>query len=105
MKQKRIPANGSVFLVPLPTGDFGIGVLIRADGKGRAYGTFFGPRVADASKLDIAHLRPQDAIFRSRFGDYGLHTQRWTVIGSISNWDPSHWPCLLYTSDAADEED
>ena len=92
MKQKRIPANGAVFLVPLPTGGFGIGVLIRADGKGRAYGAFFGPRVAGAGEVDIARLLPEDAVFRCRFGDHGLHTHRWPIIGSIPSWDTSPWP-------------
>ncbi len=92
MKQKGIPADGSVFLVPLSTRGFCIGVLVRADGKGRAYGAFFGKRVAVASEVDVAGLKLQDAALCCRFGDHGLHTQRWAVIGSIPDWDASPWP-------------
>jgi hypothetical protein len=91
MKKSSIPANGSVFLVPLPAAGFGIGVLVRGDGKGRAYGAFFGPRVSRADEVDMANLRQQDAILRCRFGDYGLHTRRWIVIGSIPNWGAGQW--------------
>lgn len=91
MKKSSIPANGSVFLVPLLAGDFGIGVLVRADGKGRAYGVFFKQRVSGANEVDVSGIRYQDAILRCRFGDHGLHTRRWIVIGSIPNWDTGQW--------------
>jgi len=91
MKKKLKAANGSVFLVPLPSGGFGIGVLVRADGKGRAYGVFFGSRVTGADEVEIVHLNPQGAILRCRFGDHGLHTQSWPIIGSIPDWNESPW--------------
>lgn len=91
MKKSGIPANGSVFLLPLPTGDFGIGVLVRANGTGQAYGEFFGRRVTNASEVNVARIKEKDAILRCRFGDHGLHTQRWIVIGSIPNWNAHPW--------------
>jgi hypothetical protein len=91
MKQKRSAVDGAVFLVPITNGGFGIGVLIRSDGKGRAYGAFFGPRVSNASEVDISKLRDEDAILRCRFGDHGLHTRRWPLIGSIRDWGSNPW--------------
>ena len=91
MKKKLKTPNGSVFLVPLPNGGFGIGVLVRADGRGRAYGVFFGPRVTDGDEVKIARLNPQDAILRCRFGDYGLHTEGWPVIDLIDDWNEATW--------------
>jgi hypothetical protein len=91
MKDRLAVANGAVFLVPLPTGGFGIGVLVRADGKGRAFAAFFGPRVTDATEVDIPRLRSEDAVLLCRFGDHGLHTQRWPVIGAIPNWSADQW--------------
>jgi len=97
MKKLRIPPAGTVFLVPLPPGGFAIGVLVRSDGKGRAYGVFFGPRVSSASEVNVATLKPQGAILRCRFGDHGLHSQRWAVIGTIPGWEPSEWQIPLFS--------
>jgi hypothetical protein len=91
VKKKRSASEGAVFLVPLPATGFGVGVLIRTSGTGRAYGAFFGPRVVSESEVDVSRLRDEDAILRCRFGDHGLHTQRWTIIGSISDWGAHRW--------------
>ena len=45
-----------------------------------------------ASEVDVAGLRFQDATILWCFGDYGLYTKRWVVIGSIPDWDASPWP-------------
>jgi hypothetical protein len=91
MRRSPVPAEGSVFLVPLPAGHFGIGVLVRANGNGRAYGEFFSPRVLSTSDVSIPSLRKEDAVLCCKFGDHGLHTRRWTVIGSIQNWKSNRW--------------
>lgn len=104
MKQKRLIVEGAVFLVPLPAAGFGVGVLIRGDGKGRAYGAFFGPRVKHASEVDVSLLRDEDAIFRCRFGDYGLHHQLWQVIGSIPEWGSHPWSLPKFVRQHANPE-
>ena len=91
MKQKRMIEEGAVFLVPLPIAGFGVGVVIRRDGKGRVYGAFFAPRVEHASDVDVSLLRDENAILRCRFGDYGLHHLRWPVIGSVPGWASQRW--------------
>ena len=97
MPRKFEIAEGEVFLVPLTTTGFGVGVLIRGDGKGRAYGAFFGPRVTDATEVDIVRLRDDDAIMRCRFGDYGLRNELWPRIGSIPDWSLNRWKLPLFT--------
>lgn len=84
--------NGSIFLVPLPTGGYGVGVLVRSDGKGRAYGIFFGPRVVGETGVDIRGLCSENAVVRFRFGDYGLHSKRGPIIGLVSGWKDAPWP-------------
>lgn len=83
--------RGAVFLVPVAPGRFAIGAVIRADGRGRAVGAFFGPTVSGPSEVDASNLRLETAVLVCRFGDHGLHTKRWPVIGSIPNWVASAW--------------
>jgi hypothetical protein len=85
------PKEGAVFLVPLKPWGFAAGVLARTDGKGRAFGYFFGPRVKDAAMIDIAAFVPNDAALICKFGDHGLHTRRWMVVGGIANFDRKVW--------------
>jgi len=91
MKKNRSPANGTVFLVPLPSQAFCPGVLVRANGKGGAYGLFFSPPVSDAASVDFSSLTPDRAILRCKFGDHGLHTGRWPVVGAIPEWNDDRW--------------
>jgi len=85
------PTEGTVFLVPLTPSGFAAGVLARTDGKGRAFGYFFGPRVQDLAMLDIAALVPNRAALVCKFGDHGLHTGRWIVVGRIPSFDREIW--------------
>lgn len=84
--------EGAVFLIPLPTSGFGVGVLVRSNGKGQAFGAFFGPRIESADQVAIDDLRPDLAILTCRFGDYGLFNGRWPVVGKIKDWDSNRWP-------------
>ena len=89
---KKLPIEaGAIFLVPVAPARFAIGVVIRADGRGRAVGAFFGPTVSGASEVDASDLRLEAARLICRFGDHGLHTKRWPVIGQMPNWAISPW--------------
>lgn len=92
MKKRTVPSEGSVFLVPLANGAYGVGVLVRADGEGRAYGLFFGPAIDDPVRLDLAALAPKTSVLRCKFGDHGLVTGRWRVVGQIDHWSRERWP-------------
>lgn len=91
MARTPIPTEGTVFLVPLTPSGFAAGVLARANRKGGAFGYFFGPQTADIAKLDLASLVPANAALVCRFGDYGLRTGRWALIGQIPDFDRGVW--------------
>lgn len=94
---KEVPIkNGSLFLVPLASGKFAIGVLLHADGRGRSIGAFFGPAVDSSSDVEPIKLAIEDAKLVCRFGDHGLHTKRWQVIGAIPSWSESPWTALRF---------
>ena len=63
----------------------------RANGRGKAFRCFFSPRVERAEDVDGSALAPTAAILVSRFGDHGLHTGRWPVVGVVPNWDRMRW--------------
>lgn len=81
----------SVVLVPLNPSGYAVGVVIRSDGRGRAVGAFFGPRVEDGSSVDASALRLEDARLVCCFGDHGIYKKRWPVIGVVPNWKSENW--------------
>lgn len=83
--------ESDVFTIPLRSGGFALGVIARRPKKGKILlGYFFGKKYESAPN-DL-NLDPKAAIKIVRFGDLGLHTGEWKVIGSISNWAPEEWP-------------
>lgn len=105
--------QGSIFLVPIATTRFVAGVLIHSDGRGSAVGAFFAPVVSSPTEVNAASLKLEDAILVCRFGDHGLFTKRWRVIGSMPNWALAPWsirsfarrhhnPDLCYVTDYDD---
>lgn len=82
---------GAIFLVPVAPARFATGVVIRADGRGRAVGAFFGPIVSGASDVDASEMRLETSALICRFGDHGLHTKRWPIIGQLPNWADAPW--------------
>lgn len=85
--------EGTWFAVPLRDGGFCRGLLARTTGKGRAFGYFFGPKMATIEELpDVSHLLPRDAILVGRFGDLGLLNGEWKVIKKDAQWDRANWP-------------
>lgn len=86
-----IPKEGAVFLVPLTPSNFAAGVLARKNGRGGAFGYFFGPRLRDGASLDVGALTPARAVLVCKFGDYGLRTGRWTTVGGIPGFARKVW--------------
>ncbi len=91
---KKGPPPGSVFLVPLRSNGYCVGVLASSSGKGHAFGYFFGPKISKASDVDINALAAKDAIIVGKFGDLELIRGNWPTIGEIKPWDRSRWPML-----------
>jgi len=86
-------SEGTVFLVPLRNGGYARGVVARASSGGKGlFGYFFGPRLVAAENAEITGLDPTNALLRVRFGDLGLISGEWMVLGQLCNWDRSKWP-------------
>ena len=83
--------------MPLPDSSFAVGVVARADGKGRAYGVFFGPRVKNEQAVDLQSLRPEAGALYCKFGDHGLYTGRWRIIGQVPLWSRREWRLPLFS--------
>ena len=92
MKRGKLPALGTAFLVPLRDGGFASGVLARADGRGSAFGYFFGPRVSGAGDVELHSLVPCNALLVGMFGDLEIIRRNWPLIGKLENWAPDRWP-------------
>ncbi len=98
MKRLKPPEEGTVFLVPLEESGFALGLLIRTNRKGSAYGEFYGPKITDVKSLpnqmaDIGQLlKSENLLMKCKFGDYGIYHRRWVAVGQIPDWDRRKWP-------------
>ena len=90
---KKLPySDGTWFLIPLRSGGFARGLIARHNGKGSAFGYFFGPKLS-APKQEIPEgLTPDKRILWGRFGDLGLTNGSWPILGSRDHWNPDEWP-------------
>jgi len=84
-------SEGSIFLVPLPTGGYARGVVARSSQR-ILFGYFFGPGFSRAEDVHLQGLTPDAAILKARFGDLGLVEGTWKIIGKLIEWDRSQWP-------------
>jgi hypothetical protein len=76
--------EGTWFAVPLRTGGFGVGRIVRANAKaGIHLGYFFGLRLDQIPTLrSLENMQPSEAILIARFGHFGLRKGTWPIIGS-----------------------
>lgn len=89
--------EGDWFLVPLPSGGFGVGMIARKARSAVLLGYFFGPRLPDVeAEVPIGSLRPQDALLTTLFGDYRLFHGDWTIRGRVPKWDRAMWPMPVF---------
>jgi hypothetical protein len=86
-------SEGSAFLVPLRGGGNARGVVARARPRGKIlFGYFFGPRLAPDAAVSLNDCDPAKAILRVQFGDLGLISGEWPVLGKLPAWDRTEWP-------------
>jgi hypothetical protein len=96
-KKKLTYRNGDWFAVPLPGGGLAVGLIARMDGKGVVLGYFFGPRRHEKPSIaTISRLDRKYAISTNRFGDLGLLSGKWPVIGAQPGWCPEDWPVPVF---------
>jgi len=88
---KRPYREGDWFAMPLGDGRFAAGIVTHGTRKA-IYGFFFGPaRAAVPRVLDLAALRPADALWSGWFSDRAIVQQRWPVIGAQPGFVRSDW--------------
>lgn len=92
MKRQKVPDLGTAFLVPLRDNGFALGVLTRADGEGRAFGYFFGPRLSRPTDVALERITPEDALLVGMFGDLEFLRGNWPLVGRLACWSPENWP-------------
>lgn len=85
--------EGDCFAVPLRSGGYGVGVVVRMSPRGKIlFGYFFGPALpAPPKAAALAGLSPTDAVLVARFGDLSLFNGEWPVLGQLPHWDRTHW--------------
>jgi hypothetical protein len=96
-RSRRDYDEGEWFAIPLDSGGVAVGLIARADRKGKVLlGYFFGPRRSEAPSIrELKDYERHQAALVTMFGDLGLHNGRWTVIGA-ETWDRNAWPLPLF---------
>ena len=99
MGKKKLPyKEGDWFGVPLESGGYAVGLIARARRSGKAlFGYFFGPKREQLPGMDdFRDLTLKDAILIGRFGDLGLYTGEWPIIGHSEPWNRNAWPMPVW---------
>ncbi|MDA0351492.1 MAG: hypothetical protein O3A10_04670 [Chloroflexi bacterium] len=92
---KALPySQGDLVVVPLrDSKGFAVGLVTVHDGRGIVVAYFFGMRFPEVPSLDdVADLGRSDVICVRRFGDNGLITRKWLVLGLSPRWNEEEWP-------------
>lgn len=85
--------NGTWFLVPLRADGYALGVVARHNGRGSAFGYFFGPKIAARDESQLLSARsPDKRILWGMVGDLGLVRGEWPIASHDPNWQDEHWP-------------
>lgn len=94
MPRRKLPYRpGDAFAVPLGGGEYVLGVIARMDGRGVILGYFFGPRMCTLPARDeIPHHRLEDAVLVQMFGDPGILSGTWPILGQVPGWAAESWP-------------
>lgn len=93
--RKRIKySEGQWFAVPLKTGGYALGIIVRGNYKTKGgLGYFFGPRYKEVPDERETWLKkPSDAILITWFGDLGIIWGRWPLIPSTRPFRREEWP-------------
>lgn len=88
-------SEGDWFAVPLRDEGFAVGVIARAMPRkeGVLLGYFFGPRRSVPPALEaLGSLSVSDAVMVEMFGDLGILSGEWLLLGRINGWDRAAWP-------------
>lgn len=101
MTKKQCPEGpalkGDAYAVPLDGSSWAVVLVAAANGKGTAFGYFFGPRLSEIPTSPELGLKPEEASLIGMFGDLGVCKGEWKDLGPIRDFDENKWrvlPCL-----------
>lgn len=80
--------EGTVFKVPLDSGNYGYGVVARSSPSGICLGYFVSPEMSDR----VDHLQSGDSIYICMFDDVHLAEGLWPIVGTVDPWVREDWP-------------
>jgi len=84
--------EGDVFVVPLRSHGYGLGLIARKN-KDIILGYFFNIRFDELPGcIDYDLLEKHRVIFAKQFGSPGLKGGTWVIIGHLQNWKREDWP-------------
>jgi len=86
--------EGMYFLLPVESGQFGVGLVTRAPRRGGVLlGYFFGPRRTTAPTREWLESRvPPQAALVARFRDQALFRGEWRVLHTVESFQRDAWP-------------
>jgi Immunity protein 26 len=86
--------EGTYFLLPVESGQFGVGLVTRAPRRGGVLlGYFFGPRRTTAPTREWLESRvPPQAVLVARFRDQALFRGEWKVLHTSDAFQREAWP-------------
>ena len=89
--------EGDWFAVPLRDGGYAVGLIARANIQGVLLGYFFGPQRSTVPRVEeVGNLRPEDAVLTRIFGDLGIRTGKWPLLGRLDGWNRQDWPTPVF---------
>ena len=82
---------GKIFVVPLKSGGFSIGLVARQSGSillGYFFSTYFSVKPLE---IDASIINKSNVCLVCLFGILGLKNKEWTIIENLPNWDKNEW--------------
>lgn len=95
MGRRKLPyEEGDWIAVPLRQDKgYALGLLIAHDKGGGLIVNFYGERfLSKPSARDAGGIDASAVMKAIRCGDLGLTRGEWSIIGSLENFSPEHWP-------------
>lgn len=96
----RTASESDVIVLPLPSGAYALGVVVRVGRRGSCLlCAFWGPRQRSLRGLRPGRLKPSSAVLWGLCGQMAVKSGEWHVAGCMSPWDRRVWRPPLMTSE------
>lgn len=82
---------GDVFLIPLRSSGYGIGLVARKS-RSILLGYFWGKNFSEIpNQFEFSNLKKGEAIWIKQFGIRGLENGDWIILGNMPGFDKKEW--------------